>query len=150
MGKSIPSLVPRRRSHNHNDLINMNRRKPIAVKTVPRSKPLVVGFLPENDCAPIVVAQEMGFFKKYGLHVELQREMSWKNIHDKIIHRQIDAGQAPAALPLTAEPGFGAAKTGPPGYRSARKPPRTMNLRMIDTLRGFAGWSPLSKRKTHA
>ncbi len=79
----------------------MNRRhKPTAVKVVNRSKPLIVGFLPENDCAPIVIAQEMGFFRKYGLDVELQREMSWKNIHDKIIHRQIHAGQAPAALPF--------------------------------------------------
>ena len=65
-----------------------------------KPKPILLGFTPETDCAPIVVAYEMGLFKKYGVNVELQRELSWKNIQDKITRRQLDAGQAPGALPF--------------------------------------------------
>ena len=65
-----------------------------------KPKPILLGFTPETDCAPIVVAHEMSLFKKYGVDVELQRELSWKNIQDKITRRQLDAGQAPGTLPF--------------------------------------------------
>jgi ABC-type nitrate/sulfonate/bicarbonate transport system substrate-binding protein len=65
-----------------------------------KPKAILLGFTPETDCAPIVVAHEMGLFTKHGLAVELQRELSWKNIQDKITRRQLDAGQAPGALPF--------------------------------------------------
>ncbi|PWU10556.1 MAG: nitrate ABC transporter ATP-binding protein [Verrucomicrobia bacterium] len=64
------------------------------------SKPLRLGFLPETDCAPIVAAQELGIFKRYGLTVELQSQASWKHVHDKIIYGQLDAAHAPAMLPF--------------------------------------------------
>jgi ABC-type nitrate/sulfonate/bicarbonate transport system substrate-binding protein len=85
--------------HGHLEISMRRTKKPI-LKILQRRKPLIIGFLPENDCAPLVVAHEMGFFKKYGLHVELQRELSWKNIHQKVASRQLQAGQAPAALPF--------------------------------------------------
>ncbi len=69
------------------------------LRIVKRRKPLRVGFLPENDCAPIVVAHEFGLFKEYGLEVELQAQASWKHVHDKIIHRYLDASAAPGMLP---------------------------------------------------
>jgi len=65
-----------------------------------KPKPILLGFTPETDCAPIVVAHEMGLFKKYGINVQLQRELSWKNIQDKVTRRQLDAGQAPGTLPF--------------------------------------------------
>jgi ABC-type nitrate/sulfonate/bicarbonate transport system substrate-binding protein len=78
----------------------MTRRKPGVLRILKRSKPLLVGFMPEADCAPIVVAQELGLYKKYGLAVELRREQSWRNIQDKIISRQLQAAHAPATLPF--------------------------------------------------
>ncbi len=78
----------------------MNNLKLKYPRIMKQPKPLVLGFTPETDCAPIVVAHEMGLFKKYGLAVELQRELSWKNIQDKIARRQLDAGQTPGALPF--------------------------------------------------
>ena len=36
---------------------------------------LRVGFVPLTDCAPLVMAQELGLFKKFGLRVELSREI---------------------------------------------------------------------------
>ncbi|BAU44339.1 Bicarbonate transport ATP-binding protein CmpC [Leptolyngbya sp. O-77] len=46
---------------------------------------LELGFVPLTDCAPLVVAKELGFFEKYGLEqVTLSREPSWKAIAEGI------------------------------------------------------------------
>src|SRR5207245_11565866 len=79
----------------------MAANKPIAFKIVKRSKPLQIGFIPEADCAPLVVAHELGLFEKYGLTVELRRELSWRGVQDRISGQQLDAGHAPATLPCT-------------------------------------------------
>ncbi|MGH7954092.1 MAG: ABC transporter substrate-binding protein, partial [Limisphaerales bacterium] len=55
---------------------------------------LHLGFVPLTDCAPLVMAQELGLFKKYGLNVILSRELGWATIRDKIIHRELDAAHA--------------------------------------------------------
>lgn len=68
---------------------------------------LRVGFVPLTDCAPLVMAQELGLFQKYGLQVELSRELGWATIRDKIIHRELDAAHAPAAMPVAASLGLG-------------------------------------------
>jgi ABC-type nitrate/sulfonate/bicarbonate transport system substrate-binding protein len=81
-------------------------RTPAVLKILKKSKPLQVGFLPENDCAALVVAQEYGIFKKYDLSIELRCEASWNRIHDKIIHRQLHAAHAPAALPFLVNLGL--------------------------------------------
>jgi ABC-type nitrate/sulfonate/bicarbonate transport system substrate-binding protein len=79
---------------------DMKRNKTTVLRILKKSKPLMVGFLPENDCAPLVMAQELGLYTKYGLSVELRREVSWRNIQDKVVHRRLDAGHVPAALPF--------------------------------------------------
>src|SRR5436305_11940734 len=78
----------------------MNKMKSKYLQIMKKPKAILLGFTPETDCAPIVVAHEMGLFKKQGLAVELQRELSWKNIQDKITRRQLDVGQAPGVLPF--------------------------------------------------
>lgn len=69
-------------------------------------KPLRVGFLPENDCAPVVVAHEFGWFEHYGLKVELHSEASWKHLHDKFHLGLLDAAHAPASLPFLMNVGL--------------------------------------------
>lgn len=64
------------------------------------SRTLRIGFLPETDCAPLVVAHEFGLFKQYGLEVELHSQASWKHVHDKVIQGQLDAVHAPGMLPF--------------------------------------------------
>jgi nitrate/nitrite transport system ATP-binding protein len=62
---------------------------------------LEIGFIPLTDCAPLVVAKEMGFFEKYGLtEVTLNREPSWKAIADGIVSGRLDAAQMVAGMPL--------------------------------------------------
>ena len=46
-----------------------------------KSKPLRLGFVPLIDCAPLVMAQELGLFVRYDLNVELQRQPGWATEH---------------------------------------------------------------------
>ncbi len=78
----------------------MNKRKPAAPNIVKARRPLRVAFLPENDCAPIVVAYEFGLYKKYGLDVEIHSEPSWKRANDKIVQGDVDAAHVPGMLPF--------------------------------------------------
>lgn len=63
-----------------------------------RSRPLRVGFLALTDAAPFAVAEELGLFVKYGLRVQLTREVGWATIREKIIYGELDAAQCPAPM----------------------------------------------------
>lgn len=71
---------------------------------------LKFGIIPLTDCAPIVVAKEKGFFKKYGLDVEVSKESSWANIRDKVSVGQLDGAHMLAGMPIAASLGIGATK----------------------------------------
>lgn len=64
-----------------------------------RSK-LKVGFIPIIDCAPVVLAEELGAFERQGLEVEIRREVSWANVRDKLALGVLDASHILAPLPL--------------------------------------------------
>ncbi len=66
-----------------------------------------VGFVPLTDCAPLVMAQELGLFRKFGLRVTLERELGWATVRDKIIYGELEAAHALAAMPLAATLGLG-------------------------------------------
>jgi ABC-type nitrate/sulfonate/bicarbonate transport system substrate-binding protein len=89
--------------------IDMNKKAPATKLIVKGAKALRVGFVPLNDCAPLVIAQELGLFKKYDLTVELTRELGWATIRDKIIYGELDAAHALAGLPVAATLGLGSA-----------------------------------------
>ncbi len=91
---------------NRSGLSRQASRVTPALRILKKTKPLQIGFLPENDCAPLVVAHEYGIFKRYDLSVELRCEASWNRIHDKIIHRNLQAAHAPAALPFLVNLGL--------------------------------------------
>src|SRR6266446_8298594 len=73
-----------------------------------KAKVIRVGFVPLTDCAPLVMARELGLFRKYGLQVSLHRELGWASIRDKIVYGELDAAHALAAMPLAATLGLGA------------------------------------------
>ncbi|WP_264190309.1 CmpA/NrtA family ABC transporter substrate-binding protein [Microbulbifer variabilis] len=58
-------------------------------------------FLRLTDSAPLIVAQEKGYFHQFGLEVQLQRETSWATLRDKLIGRRADAAAMLAPMPLT-------------------------------------------------
>ncbi len=71
---------------------------PVSTKSPTNTRLLRVGFLPLNDAAPLVVAEERGLFAKHGLDVRLSREVGWATIREKIIYGELDAAQAPAPM----------------------------------------------------
>ena len=76
----------------------MTRRTSCAIE-----KPnLTLGFIPLVDCAPLVVAQEHGWFRAQGLSVELSREASWANVRDKVGAGLLDGAHMLAPMPLAS------------------------------------------------
>jgi len=59
---------------------------------------LRVGYVPLMDAAPLIMAQEKGFFNAYGLNVKLERELGWAAIRDKMVFGQLDAAHALAGM----------------------------------------------------
>ena len=49
-----------------------------------------LGFIALTDCAPLVMAKELGLFKKYGIDIQLTKEASWAVIRDKILNGELD------------------------------------------------------------
>ena len=68
------------------------------------ARPLKLGFIPLNDAAAMIVAQEKGFFAAEGLAVTLSREVSWATIRDKVAVGALDGAHmlAPLALAMTS------------------------------------------------
>jgi ABC-type nitrate/sulfonate/bicarbonate transport system substrate-binding protein len=81
--------------------------------TVPAARPraLRVGFLALTDAAPLIVAEQRGYFARRGIKVILQREVGWSTIREKIIYGELDAAQAPAPMLWSAQLGLGCVPT---------------------------------------
>jgi len=75
-------------------------------KNKPGRKALRVGFVPLCDCAPLVMARELGLFEKYGLRVELSREIGWATLRDKILYGELEAAHALAPMVFAATLGW--------------------------------------------
>ena len=68
---------------------------------------LRLGYVPLCDCAPLIMAQELGLFAKRGLRVELSREVGWATVRDKIVYRELDAAHVPAGMVFAVTFGLG-------------------------------------------
>jgi two-component system, oxyanion-binding sensor len=82
---------------------------------------LRLGFIALNDCAPLVVAKELGFFEGEGLRVDLSREASWANVRDKVAVGALDGGHMLGPMTLAASMGVG-------GERTPMTVPLSLNL----------------------
>jgi nitrate/nitrite transport system substrate-binding protein len=70
-------------------------------------KVIKLGFIPLTDCAPLVIAKEMGFFQKYGLDVQVTKEASWANVRDKILNGELDGAHCLFSMPFSVHEGIG-------------------------------------------
>jgi nitrate/nitrite transport system substrate-binding protein len=66
-----------------------------------------VGFIPLTDCAPIVVAAEMGFDKKYGIKIIPSKEASWAGVRDKVVNGELHAAHVLYGLVYGVQMGIG-------------------------------------------
>lgn len=84
------------------------------------------GFIPLVDCAPLVIAKEMGFDTSEGIELVLHREVSWANIRDRVEAGAFDCAIMLAPMPLAATLGLGG------------RPPVAMVVPMATSLNGNA------------
>ncbi len=66
-----------------------------------------IGFIPLTDCAPIVVAAEMGFDKKYGIKITPSKEASWAGVRDKVVNGELHAAHVLYGLVYGVQMGIG-------------------------------------------
>jgi ABC-type nitrate/sulfonate/bicarbonate transport system substrate-binding protein len=59
---------------------------------------LNIGYVPMTDCATLIAAQELGYFKEAGLDVNLSREAGWAGVRERMIHRELDGSHAHGSM----------------------------------------------------
>ena len=79
----------------------------IFTKVAAQNDPVKLGFIPLTDCAPLVMAKELGLFKKYGVDVVLTKETSWANVRDKILTGELDGAHCLYTMPFSVYTGVG-------------------------------------------
>lgn len=72
-------------------------------------KKVSCGFLPLVDCAPLVVARELGFAEEEGLDLALMRMPSWSTLRDQLAFGMLDAAQMLSPMPVAMSMGLGGA-----------------------------------------
>jgi len=68
---------------------------------------LKFGFIKLTDCAPLVIAKELGFFDDEGLQVEVTAQPNWKQLLDNVINGELDGAHMLSGQPIAATIGFG-------------------------------------------
>lgn len=76
----------------------------------PEKKNLNIGFIPLTDCASVIMASELGLFKKYGLNVTISKEASWAAVRDKLVLGELDAAHVLYSLLYGVSLGIGGQK----------------------------------------
>ncbi|HEY8084832.1 MAG TPA: CmpA/NrtA family ABC transporter substrate-binding protein [Methylophilaceae bacterium] len=78
-----------------------------AGKDAPEKTEVKVGFIALTDCAPIAIASEMGFDKKYGIKIVPSKQASWAAIRDKTVSGELDAAHVLYSLVYGVQMGIG-------------------------------------------
>lgn len=66
---------------------------------------LNLGIIPVTESAPLVIAQELGFFARYGLNVSLIKKDNWQQIQEGLLDYELDAAQGLYGMPMLAKLG---------------------------------------------
>lgn len=75
----------------------------------PEKERLRIGFMPLADCAPLVMASVLGFDRKYGIELVLEKQHSWSGMRDRLTSGELDAAQALYGLLYGLQMGIGSA-----------------------------------------
>ena len=65
------------------------------------------GYVALVDCAPLVIAEELGFAAKEGLTLNLARQPSWSALRDMLALGHLDAAQMLSPMPVAMSIGLG-------------------------------------------
>src|SRR5687768_17193189 len=72
----------------------------------PEVKAMRFGMIALTDCAPIVMAHELGYFKKFGIESTISKEASWAVIRDKLSLGENQATHMLIGMPLASTIGL--------------------------------------------
>jgi ABC-type nitrate/sulfonate/bicarbonate transport system substrate-binding protein len=72
----------------------------------PVLRTLRLGFIPLTDCAPLLVAEEIGLFDSVGLRVSLSAETAWAALRDKLAFGALDAAHLLGPMPIALAAGL--------------------------------------------
>jgi len=78
-----------------------------AQPSFPEKEDLTFGFIKLTDCAPLVIARELGYFEEEGLYVSLEAQANWRVLLDRVISGELDGAHMLAGQPLAATIGYG-------------------------------------------
>jgi nitrate/nitrite transport system ATP-binding protein len=79
----------------------------LAGSDAPEKHVVRVGYIPLADAATVALAAELGFDKRYGLHVEPCRQASWAMVRDGLVTGTLDASHALYSLVYGTHLGIG-------------------------------------------
>ena len=72
----------------------------------PETREMRFGIIALTDCAPIVMAHELGYFKKFGINSVIAKEASWAVIRDKLSIGENQATHMLIGMPLASTMGL--------------------------------------------
>src|SRR3954470_15682900 len=70
-------------------------------------KDLKIGFIAITCASPLIMADPLGFYKKQGLNVSLNKTAGWALIRDKMVNKEFDASHFLSPMPLAMSMGLG-------------------------------------------
>jgi nitrate/nitrite transport system substrate-binding protein len=88
-------------------------------------KDLKIGFIPITCATPLIMADPLGFYRKQGLNVTLNKTAGWALIRDKMLNKEHDASHFLSPMPLAISLGLGSAA-------------QAMNVATIQNINGQA------------
>src|SRR5260370_14185088 len=72
----------------------------------PETRTMRFGIIALTDCSPIVMAHELGYFKKFGIDSVVSKEASWAVIRDKLSIGDNQATHMLLGMPLASTMGL--------------------------------------------
>ena len=90
----------------------------------PETPDIRFGIIALTDCAPIVMAHELGYFKKFGINSTVSKEASWAVIRDKLSLGENQATHMLLGMPLASTMGLAGSPVKPMVDSVAAQPQR--------------------------
>lgn len=66
-----------------------------------------IGFIPITCATPIIMAEPMGFYERYGLDVSVEQTAGWAVIRDRVLAGEFNVAHMLAPMPLAMSMGVG-------------------------------------------
>jgi nitrate/nitrite transport system substrate-binding protein len=76
-------------------------------KKAPEKTDLKIGFIAITCATPLIMSSPLGFYKRQGLNVQLNKTAGWALIRDKMLNKEHDASHFLSPMPIAISQGLG-------------------------------------------